>query len=118
MRRKLLAVVVGLLACVFLLLVADTRAAPAAFVVMGVGADSCATWTKNSKNEFLREAQIWWVEGFMSGLAQGTERDLLRNIDKEALESWMGNYCAKHPLDRVLDAMGPLWLDLLERQKR
>jgi hypothetical protein len=118
MRRELLALVIGSLAWVFVLLIADIGTVQAAFVVLGVGADSCATWTKNSKNGFLREAQIWWVEGFMSGLAQGTERDLLRNIDKDALQSWMDSYCVKHPLDRVLDAMVPLWLDLLARQKR
>ena len=94
----------------------QVHSARADFAVLGVGADSCASWTKNSKNPFMNQAQLLWVEGFLSGLAQGTRRDLLKNVDQEAIDRWMSSYCAQHPLDRVFDAMAPLWLDLLKRQ--
>jgi hypothetical protein len=109
---------VGSYASALVLLAGDARPVQAAFIALGVGVDSCATWTKNSKSAFSQTAQVLWVEGFVSGLAQGTGRDLLRNIDKEALESWMAAYCLKHPLDRVLDAMAPLWLDLIDHLER
>jgi hypothetical protein len=106
----------GLVGYVFVV-TGDACLGQTAFMALGTGADSCAIWTRNSKNSFSEATQILWVEGFMSGLAQGTRRDLLRNIDEEALKTWMDDYCSKHPLDRVLDAMAPLWLDLLQRQK-
>jgi hypothetical protein len=115
-RRGLFGLVGGL-AWMFVVLTGNACLGQTAFMALGTGADSCATWTRNSKNSFSETTQILWVEGFMSGLARRTRRDLLRNIDKEALETWMDDYCRKHPLDRVLDAMAPLWLELLQRQK-
>lgn len=68
------------------------------------GMVSCGTWIKESSVGVLRTQNQLWLIGFLSGIAFGTNRDLLKGVDKESIIVWVNNYCQSNPLDSTADA--------------
>jgi hypothetical protein len=102
-----------------LLLAAGTCAArpsdAAANTIIGIGADSCGTWTadRNNRNQVITDTQ--WVLGYVAGMGFLSGKDLLSGLDYGAVVSWVNNYCEAHPLEQVADAAIALGIELARR---
>src|SRR5262249_60363407 len=85
-----------------------------AITVMGAGASSCGAWTQ-SRQSHLDGVPVSWVLGYLSGINVygGTTADLLKGLDRNAIESWIDNYCQTHPLDHIGVAVDLLLAELL-----
>jgi hypothetical protein len=97
-------------------------AAANANTIMGEGFASCGQWTKASAEPqgAVAFAMGAWVRGYLTAqaLAATSENhypDILRDTDADAVMAWVDNYCAKNPLDKIVDATGHLVLELIKR---
>jgi hypothetical protein len=96
------------LACLLGGLLGHPTNATAAFVAVGAGLDSCATWTADRQvpaaGPALQDEQ--WVVGFLTGIADGglIDADPMRGVDAQAVWAWIDNYCRANPLDKILRA--------------
>jgi len=71
----------------------------------GIGEVSCAVWTSHRRaNSEVEGALVAWVLGWLSSASYHGSQDLLVGHDNDALEAWLDNYCAAHPLEYVADA--------------
>ena len=74
-------------------------------MIAGLGTVSCGAWTtaRHDKGAWGYEQ---WVFGYLSGTADnlGGAVDPLRGLDKQAVWSWMDNYCRAHPLEKIYKA--------------
>jgi hypothetical protein len=97
-----------------------THMAPA-LMVAGWGTADCSSWTKQHIPERTAygAAQEQWVVGYLSGAIIWMSDDALRDNNSlarqypEALATWMSDYCAEHPSDRIVDAAS-MFLEELE----
>jgi hypothetical protein len=65
-----------------------------------MGVPSCEEWmNRHSTND--EAAMEEWLLGFLSGLAAGQNKDLLKKAQKDYLFSWMDNYCQAYPSGRL-----------------
>jgi hypothetical protein len=101
---------------------------PASNAVYGHGNGSCGQWVQDKVNASDRDADLAWVLGFLSGagaVASSLKDDLgtklnvreLRRTDAPAVTLWMDQYCAAHPLSRIVDASYKLMDELLTPAK-
>ena len=89
---------------------------------VGVGVDSCGTWTKDrSKDEYGFLINAAWVQGYLSALnvwtVIGGKNDVLHDINANALVAWVDKYCQEHPLDTIVKAATELALELDRRSR-
>lgn len=91
-----------------------TSSAAEKVVVIGAGGVSCGTWTAN-RNQPIGGLHEQWLEGFVSGAAIMSGKDLIRGTDGDALYAWADNYCLAHPLDSLSDAAIALVRTLRDR---
>jgi hypothetical protein len=76
------------------------------------GVISCGRWFQPESGFYKA-----WLNGFLSGIAFGTNVDILKGTDKESIYLWIDNYCRANPL-KDLDDAGLALFDELKRQKR
>lgn len=78
------------------------------FSYLGMGQYSCGTWTKDRREKsILATLYQQWIVGFLSGVASvGSQFGIspLENTDTDGVWAWIDNYCATHPLDKIIDA--------------
>ena len=79
------------------------------------GATSCGAWISEADPE-IRNINRTWVVGFLSGLASGTETNVLQGTDNPSIFLWMDNYCRKEPLSRTSAGARALYFEL-KKQK-
>ncbi|MGJ4899444.1 hypothetical protein ACQR2B_31010 [Bradyrhizobium oligotrophicum] len=77
--------------------------------VVGQGAQSCATWTKqlrlsDSSLSYVNEA---WVLGFLSG-RNFYSSAAITIPEANAVSAWITNYCAANPVDTIAQAAAEL----------
>jgi hypothetical protein len=78
--------------------------AHAQFHLIGVGLNSCGTWTANraQPNSIGARLSEQWVVGFLFGAASlGPAVDPMNNTDAEGVWAWIDNYCHANPLDTI-----------------
>jgi len=82
------------------------------------GGVSCGTWVKERPEKQIGTAlnQIWLV-GFLSGMANESEKDVLRSTDNNSIFLWMDNYCQANPLKQVSEGADLLFLELAKQKK-
>ena len=79
--------------------------------IIGVGLESCGSWTNRQRPEMLV-----WIFGFISRAAiQNPPGNILGKIDADALEAWMTNYCKDHPLEPIARGAQMLERELVAR---
>jgi hypothetical protein len=83
-----------------------------------VGDRSCGQWEGRAQNGYAKLAIESWLMGFLTGLAVGTDKDVLAVPDGASLMLWMDNYCRANPLDTIGTGGKALYLELLARQRR
>lgn len=66
------------------------------------GMCSCGTWIQEKKTNASHISQLWLL-GFMSGLAVGLEKDIIKKTDNSSIFLWMDNYCQANPLKDIED---------------
>lgn len=90
----------------------------AAYTAIGMGTDSCGTWTA-ARHDLHASGVEQWFLGFLSGVGfdavDGT--DPLRRLDAAAVWAWLDSYCQAHPLDRITGA-GAAFVARRARQTR
>ena len=83
-----------------------------------IGIISCGKWIK--QKEINRGSQLVameeWLDGYLSGLAVGSNTDILKQTDFDSLHLWVNNYCRANPLRNVSDAGVELFNEL-KKQK-
>jgi hypothetical protein len=95
----LAAVTVGLVTCA-------TDASASDYTAMGVGTNSCGSWTAARRTPTQIPALLdeTWVQGFLSGvgsigISQGFNP--LNDTDPDSVWAWIDHYCGAHPLDDI-----------------
>ena len=85
--------------------------------IAGTGGASCGSWTQDRSysDGGPRFGDVSWVQGYNSGAAVYTGQDLMSGVDAGAIQSWMDNYCASHPLSMVADGADQLVAKLRAR---
>lgn len=83
-----------------------------------IGARSCNAWAKDRDDELSWPAiaNRNWLMGFLSGVAIGANRDMLKDADILSLVAWMDDYCANHPLKYADEGAVTLARKLLSRE--
>lgn len=79
---------------------------------------TCGKFTTDAeKGNWEMLANFGWVSGFLAG-AQWAEGDsyIRDNLDTDAIQQWLINYCRQNPLDNLEDAAVSLIYELKERQ--
>lgn len=105
----------------FLLTVAimiTASATPAiAVTIQGVGAVTCGRWMESTRTQEGVLHSMSWVLGYLSGAAVfgSSGSDPFSKTDQAAIQAWVTNYCAAHPLDRVSVAVNILIKELDRR---
>jgi hypothetical protein len=89
----------------------------AAYVVMTPsGPATCATWTQwraPGANPTDREIIQYWAEGYISGLAAGSQHDVLGAFQLHDLGAWLDRYCAANPQTKLPLALHALGREML-----
>ena len=87
--------------------------------VQMLGTPSCGEWvTETRKNSATSIAFGFWLTGYLSGIAYGSGKDVLKDRpDREGLLLWIENYCQKNPLSKVNEAAQELARELLKKSK-
>jgi hypothetical protein len=82
------------------------------------GLRSCGIWVEEeSKDSPGRMGNQTWLIGYISGLAIGTGKDVLKGTENTSLFLWMTNYCRANPLKDIGDGGAELYFELLKKQK-
>jgi hypothetical protein len=81
-------------------------------VVYGYGKRSCehylevrqgsAQGIESETREYL--AYLSWFAGFASAMSAGADKEVLSDMDTEAIAAWLERYCRDHPADTLFDA--------------
>ena len=104
-------------ASLVLLLVLCSSAATG--VVLRGGSSSCGQWVQDRRADGKPEdSSRFWLMGYMSGLARGTDKDILKDTDSASIILWMENYCRANPLKSVADGADVLFNELEQKIKR
>jgi hypothetical protein len=95
------------------------------YILWGAGNDSCATFVQERARASMRfRTEISWIAGSVSRAnaewsgtmaRRGFKTDILSNLEHEALEAWLANYCQKNPLKNLSGAAFALESALYDR---
>lgn len=90
------------------------------YMVVGIGISSCGHWTEVRK----LGADSWpamniasWVAGYVTAINRVKAGSIVGRADVEAIDAWIDNYCAAHPLDDVAKATDMLVVELKKRNQ-
>lgn len=78
----------------------------------------CGDWSKARQADNGRGAlvQSSWLLGYLSGIAMGSETNVLKNAaPNEALFLWMDRYCVSYPTHSVGEGANVLYWELLRK---
>jgi hypothetical protein len=78
-----------------------------AVTAIGLGIESCGSWTEARRTRASFGHQQW-VVGFISGVAGALSNDLFEGKDAEGVWGWLDNYCRAHPLEILAVATAEL----------
>jgi hypothetical protein len=98
-------------------LIAAFLASSQAAAVTIRGAPSCGKWVSESapdKWQFV--VNLSWVVGFLSGMAQESQKNVLSGTDNNSISLWMDNYCRANPLKDVHDGSLVLFEELAKKK--
>lgn len=99
----------------FLLLVLSNAATAEA---AGHGAPSCGEWVAHrEKSDTLALGNAYWLQGFLSGLAMSSGKDILAGMENSALNGWMDKYCQANPLKDLTGGANALAAELLKNKR-
>ena len=68
---------------------------------------SFGTWTEERKKDSeIAVAYSFWIEGFVTAAELYNPRlaPAAKQIDTDAMNGWVDNWCAAHPLSKIADA--------------
>ncbi len=82
-----------------------------------LGARPCATWLDDRKTPAVSLSNEAWVIGFLNGIVAVTSKNILTNVNANAIGKWVDNYCRNNPLDDTFDA-GYALADELKKRTR
>jgi hypothetical protein len=110
-QNKFAAVVIGLM------VVGESTATVSAetIKIRGVGATTCADWTKVKNDPALPlgyGTNVQWVLGFLSAFSHFKHKSLLQNTDYDAVAAYVDNKCKLKPLADIMDVAVELGNDL------
>jgi hypothetical protein len=98
--------------------------AQTAVTVIGNGNLSCGVWTARLRQQDGDTVALSgalmngaWLDGYLSGYNAYANKiiDVIKNLDLEARDGWVRNYCLSHPLDPIYRAAQELILELQRR---
>jgi hypothetical protein len=73
--------------------------------MMGLGNQTCATWTANPPVGGIGLLYQQWILGFLSGVSHADpHNDPLSDIDAGAVTTWLNKYCQDNSTERLVDA--------------
>ena len=82
------------------------------------GSVSCGIWVKDREEKNLTAATHQrWLMGVMSGIAIGSNKDILKTTDAPSIFLWMDNYCRAKPLKDIDDGAVELFFELIKQNK-
>jgi hypothetical protein len=102
---------------VILCLAAVTCSAQAQIRIMGSGADSCGNWNAEKK-EVIRQADIGWVLGYLSGVAAVSGKNFLKGYDVNSIAGAIDKFCRDNPLKNVDEACDDVAIQMVKAMKR
>jgi hypothetical protein len=116
-KKKLRKLLKRLLGAGVILLLAQLPGQAWAFKTLGV--PSCGAWVEGRQNHGqLKEVAVRiWLAGYLTGVADSREVDILRDTDSDSIAAWMDNYCRASPLDDLIDGGRELREELIQRQQ-
>ena len=101
------------LAVIFIWLLWPATLNAKGFTNRGMGTTSCGSWTQEQKYKTATAAlQESWVLGFVTAMEFQAPTKNYHSPDNFALIAWISNYCAKSPLDNLVQAAFGLTLEL------
>ncbi len=87
------------------------------FGIIGAGVMSCAQFSNGvASSQDQGGFYYLWAEGFLTGSNAFDNRNSHIVADMDAVEAWLNNYCAAHPLDMFVDAVMELRFELKKQQ--
>jgi hypothetical protein len=73
--------------------------------MIGLGNQTCATWTANPPVEGIGLLYQQWILGFLSGVSYADPHgDPLSDIDAGGVTPWLNKYCQDNSTARLVDA--------------
>lgn len=94
---------------------------PTSMVTLGVGGNSCRTWTIRRRQDGQdRVVDKQWLAGFLTGIgfmsgAFGANELVRASDDPDTLIGYVDEYCDRHPLESVGEAALALYVELVRR---
>jgi hypothetical protein len=85
-------------------------------VMTPTGPATCATWVQSRSpgvNPVDTAATEYWVEGYLSGLAVGSHRDMIGSFRHDALAAWLDRYCTANPQTKLPMAVHALAAEMV-----
>lgn len=80
------------------------------------GPATCATWIQwraPDANPIDKASIVFWVEGYLSGLAAGSHHDVIGLFRTKALADWLDQYCRAHPQTKLQLAVNALGIEMV-----
>lgn len=65
--------------------------------------DSCGKWVEERAKD-RADFNMAFLTGLLSGMALGSEKNFLSNVDAEAVYIWTDNYCQANPTKPLVGA--------------
>lgn len=76
---------------------------------------SCGDWVQERKIDSARQILFRrWILGYLSGLASGLGKDILKGTGNESIYLWIDNFCQANPLKDSDDAANELFRELVK----
>lgn len=78
----------------------------------------CGEWLNAKKlgeNSPEYAYMMSWFLSYMSGLAIGPKKDILKNAKTDSVVSWVDNFCSANPLNSLYSASTELIRDLAKQ---
>ena len=95
---------------------AEGTTVTALVVMTPSGPATCATWLEARSpgiNPVDKAAIDYWVEGYLSGLATGSHRDMIGSFRHDAIAAWLDRYCAANPQTKLPIAVHALAIQMV-----
>ncbi len=97
-----------------LLLISNAAAAEAS----GHASPSCGEWVAHrEKSDTLALGNAYWLQGYLSGLAMGSGKDILAGMENSTVNGWMDKYCQANPLKNVAGGANALAAELIKNRR-
>lgn len=80
------------------------------------GPATCATWIQwrsPEANPIDKASIVFWVEGYLSGLAAGSHHDVIGLFRTKDLAAWLDQYCRANPQTKLPIAVDALGIEML-----